>query len=134
MLDIANSRITGTAIRGHMAAELDDSDKKLIKSLAEMLEQFTLRRPNIPTLQIIMMLRLALDEGKSQKHYSEKWDIPPSTVSRAMLDMGKRTRQGQEGLGLIDERVSTHSLREHEVYLSTKGKALLLNNIKKLCK
>jgi hypothetical protein len=49
-----------------------------------------------------------------------------------MLDLGKRTRKGEEGLGLVDERVSAHSLREHEVYLSVKGRNMLQRAIKKL--
>ena len=113
---------------------MSDEDKKLVASLADVLDQFEALRPNMPLHQIKMLLKLSLDEGKSQKYYSEKWQYPPSTVSRAMLDLGKRTRKGEEGLGLVEERVSAHSLREHEVSLSIKGKALLAKLIKRLHK
>jgi DNA-binding MarR family transcriptional regulator len=102
--------------------------------LAEVLDQFETMRPNIPLHQVKMLVKLALDEGKSQKYYSEKWEYPPSTVSRAMLDLGMRTRKGEEGLGLVDFRTSAHSLREHEVFLSTKGKGLLSRVLKRLSK
>jgi DNA-binding MarR family transcriptional regulator len=114
--------------------EFDAEDKRVISGLVETLQQFADMRANIPIHQVIMLLRLSLDEGKSQKHYSDKWDLPPSTVSRGMLDLGKRTRKGEEGLGLIDERTAAHSLREHEVFLSPKGRTLMGKIIKRLCK
>jgi DNA-binding MarR family transcriptional regulator len=114
--------------------ELEDDEKKLLKGLSEVLEDFTMKRGNIPTLQIVMLLKLASEEGKSQRYYAEKWGIPPSTVSRAMLDLGKKTRAGEPGLGLIEEKVSAHSLREHEVYISLTGKTMLRKIAKKLSK
>jgi DNA-binding MarR family transcriptional regulator len=112
-------------------AEFSDDDKRMVRSLAEVLEQFTSLRPNIPAHQIIMLLRLALDEGKSQKFYSDNWDFSPSTVSRAILDLSDRTRKGEEGLGLLDRRVSVRSLREQEVFISPKGRTMLQRIIKK---
>ena len=117
-----------------VSAEMDEEEKKLLKNFATCLEEFTQRRPNIPVFHIVMLAWLALDEGKSQKHYSNKWGVPPATVSRIMLDFGKKMRHGETGMGLIDERISAHSLREHEVYLSDTGKALLRKVIKRLCK
>jgi DNA-binding MarR family transcriptional regulator len=111
-----------------------DDERKVLTGLAEVLDQFEALRPNIPLHQVKMLVKLALDEGKSQKYYSEKWDYPPSTVSRAMLDLGIRTRKGEEGLGLVDFRTSPHSLREHEVFLSVKGKSMLARAAKRLCK
>jgi DNA-binding MarR family transcriptional regulator len=51
-----------------------------------------------------------------------------------MLDLGQRTRKGEEGLGLVEQRTSAHSLREHEMSLSVKGRALLARIIKRLSK
>jgi DNA-binding MarR family transcriptional regulator len=131
MLQAANRK----DVKGmHVPNELSDDDKRLLAGLAEVLDQFEALRPNMPLHQVKMLLRLALDEGRSQRSYSEKWEYPPSTVSRAMLDLGKRTRKGEEGLGLVDERVSAHSLREHEVYLSTKGRTMLAKAARRLGK
>jgi hypothetical protein len=77
-----------------------DEEKRVLKGLAEVLEQFLLKRANIPLHQVTLLLRLAIDEGHSQKQYSDTLGFPPSTVSRAMLDLGKRRRSGDEGLGL----------------------------------
>ena len=105
--------------------ELGDDEKKVVAALVDALEQFEALRPNMPLHQAKMLLMLALEEGKSQKFYSGKWQYPTSTVSRAMLDLGKRMRKGEAGLGLVEEQVSFHSLREHEVSLSVKGRTLL---------
>jgi DNA-binding MarR family transcriptional regulator len=130
----ANQATGGSSGRGSAVTDLDDDDRRLLMGLAEVLDQFESMRPNIPLHQVKMLVKLALDEGKSQKYYSEKWEYPPSTVSRAMLDLGMRTRKGEEGLGLVDFRTSAHSLREHEVFLSTKGKGLLSRVLKRLSK
>lgn len=118
--------------RGAYGVTFADDEKRILKGLAEVLEQFQELRANLPLHQLIIMLRLSLDEGKSQKHYAQALGLPPSTVSRAMLDLGKRMRHGEEGLGLIEERTAAHSLREHEMFISTKGKAMLRSAIKKL--
>lgn len=117
-----------------MPAEMNEDEKRFIKKFISVLEEFTERRENIPVHHVAMLMELALDEGKSQKYYSNKWGTPPATVSRIMLDFGKRLRHGEPGMGLIDERISAHSLREHEVYLSDEGKALLRKVIGKLRK
>jgi len=105
--------------------ELGDDEKKIVAAMADALAQFEALRPNMPIIHLRMLLMLALEEGKSQKYYSGKWHYPTSTVSRAMLDMGRRMRKGEAGLGLVEEQVSFHSLREHEVSLSVKGRTLL---------
>lgn len=115
-----------------MPAEMNEDETKFIEKFISVLEDFTKHRPNMPVHHVEMLLKLALDEGKSQKYYSINWKTPPATVSRIMLDFGKRFRKGEAGMGLIDERVSDHSLREHEVYLSDKGSALLRKVIRKL--
>lgn len=135
MLDYAHNYNEAYGKGTHLVqSEIDEEEKKLLKNFANVLGEFTARRPNIPVFHIVMLAWLAMDEGKSQKYYSNKWGVPPATVSRIMLDFGKRLRHGEPGMGLIDERISAHSLREHEVYLSDTGKALLRKVIKRLCK
>lgn len=120
--------------KGRLEVEYGEDDRRIISGLVDVLQEFADKRANIPLHQVIMLLRLSLDEGKSQKFYSDRWELPRSTVSRAMLDLGKKTRKGEEGLGLVDERTAPHSLKEHEVYLSPKGRSLVSRIIKRLCK
>lgn len=118
----------------HVLTELDEDEKRLLASFIAVLMDFTSKRPNIPALHIVMMIQIALDEGKSQKYYSDKWGIPTSSVSRVVLDLSVKTRHGEPGLGLLELRVSPHSLREQEVCLSTTGRALLKKALRRLGK
>jgi hypothetical protein len=68
-----------------MSAEMHEEEKKSLKRLAEVLEEFTQRRPNMPAYHVVMLLQLALDEGKPQKYYCNKWSLSPATVSRILL-------------------------------------------------
>jgi DNA-binding MarR family transcriptional regulator len=117
-----------------VTAEFNDDERKVLRNLADVLEQFKLLRSNIPLHQVIMLLELALDEGKSQKFYSDHLELQPSTVSRGFLDLGQKLRNGEEGFGLVEHRVSAHSLREHEMFVSPKGRSMLQRIIKRLSK
>lgn len=121
--------------KGHQVlTDFDEDEKKLLASFVASLMEFTSKRPNIPALHIVMMFQIALDEGKSQRYYSDKWRIPPSTVSRVVLDLSIKTRMGEPGLGLLELRTSSHSLREQEIYLSPTGKALVKKAYKRMRK
>jgi hypothetical protein len=45
-------------------------------------------------------------------------------MSRHLLDIGDRDRNGNEGFGLVEQRVGLEDRRAHDVYLSTKARAL----------
>lgn len=108
-----------------MSEGFSDEERKALQSLADVLEQFMLLRYNIPLHHLVLLLRMGLDEGHSQKYYSGKLGYPTASVSRAFLDLGKKTRKGAQGLMLTDDRPSMASLREHETFPSIKGRALL---------
>lgn len=104
---------------------LTDEERRAVKVLCEMLEEFSQLRSNIPIHHLIVFLKIALDENHSQKHYAISTDLPASTVSRAVLDLGKKTRKGENGLGLVEASVALHSLREHQNKLTPRGASLL---------
>lgn len=107
-----------------MANGFTDDERKALECLLAIVKDFTALRPNMPLHQIVVMLQVALDEGKSLRHYTAKTEYPPSTVSRTFLDNGPKMRTGEEGLGLLEGRTSAHSLREYETHLTVKGRAL----------
>jgi DNA-binding MarR family transcriptional regulator len=119
-----------------VTTEFDEADKKIIKTLVEVLEEFTEKRATIPVSHIIVLMQIAMDEGHSQKYYSDKWGVPTSTVSSVVLELGVKARQGVvgSGLGLVEGRTSPHSLREHEIHLTVTGRALVKKVVKKLSK
>lgn len=77
-----------------MPAGMHEEEKKSLKRLAEVLEEFTQLRPNMPAYHVVMLLQLALDEGKPQK-YCNKWSLSPATVSRILLDFSKKKDAGR---------------------------------------
>jgi hypothetical protein len=115
-----------------MAADFTNDQMRLLRGLVALVEEFRDLRENIPSHQIEMVQGLAVNEGRTQKFYSDDWGMPPATVSRAFLDLGRKNRKGDDGLGLVEGRVSAHSLKEHEVYLATKGRSLLRRVLKGL--
>ncbi len=111
---------------------LTDDERKALKHLTEVLNEFISLRPNMPMHQLVVMLHVALDEGKSLKHYAAATEYPTSSVSRTFLDNGPKMRTGEEGLGLLEARPSAHSLREYETHLTVKGRSLFKTIARKL--
>lgn len=116
------------------STELSEEERKALKNLAEVLREFVALRPNMPIHQVLVMLSVALDEGKSLKHYARALEYPPSTVSRVFLDNGPKARSGEEGLGLLEAKSSIANLREHETYLTVKGRSLFRQVARRLLK
>lgn len=131
MLNITDKSIIPKGL-GVNNSGLSEDERKAIKALADIIEQMMALRPNMPIHQFVFLLRLALDEGHSQKYYAEKLGYAPSTVSRAVLDLGRKTRRGEEGLMLLEDRPSAHDLRLQELSLSARGMSLLRKFVKKL--
>jgi hypothetical protein len=115
-----------------VAGDLTDDERRALKAFADVLQEFVNRRANMPLHQIIVMLTVALDEGKSLKHYSALTKYPTSSVSRTFLDNGPKMRTGEEGLGLLEARASSHNLREYETHLTSKGRKLFKDIARKL--
>lgn len=115
-----------------MKKGMKDGERQAISRAIDALEAFTLERPNIPAGHIVAFLRLALDEGKSVKHYAEVNERETSTMARALLTLGSLNRKGEPGMMLIEDRISAHSRREYEVYLTAKGKTMLRRFVGKL--
>jgi hypothetical protein len=109
-----------------------DDERKALKGLSDVLDEFIKLRPNMPMHQLVVMIGVALDEGKSLKHYSTTLGYPTSSVSRTFLDNGPKMRTGEEGLGLLEARQSAHSLREYETHLTVKGRKMFKDTAKKL--
>lgn len=135
MLQVSDSRGSSSISGGKAVSAangLSDEERQQLKRFCEVLQEFIDLRPNMPMHQVVVMLAVALDEGKSLKHYAGVADYATSTVSRTFLDNGPKLRSGEEGLGLLEARPSTHSLREHETHLTTKGRALFRSVARKL--
>lgn len=101
---------------------MDDVNKRALRRLMHVMYRFRMVRKTMPVHLVEALLRVALDEGKSVKAYAEDSAVSTSVMSRHLLDLGSEFRNGDAGMGLIMKKVSGHSLREHEVYLTPKGR------------
>lgn len=110
---------------GGALEDMDEVNKRTLRRLLNALDRFRLVRQTIPLHLLTALFRVALDEGKSVKQYAQESAVSTSTMSRHLLDLGSEYRSGEQGLGLVEKRVSAHSLREQEVYLTPKGRKII---------
>jgi DNA-binding MarR family transcriptional regulator len=101
------------------------NDHKAASAFLRALDAFTGERNAIPTQYIRAFLLIALDEGKTVGEYAIKSGVSPSVMSRHVLDIGEFRRTKQPGLGLVYSKPNVMNLREHNVFLTDKGRALL---------
>ncbi len=105
-----------------VGAEVADESKRAVRRLMHVIHMFRKIRQTMPVHLIEALLRVYLDEGKSVRYYAEQSGVSTSVMSRHLLDLGSEFRNGEPGLGMIEKKVAARSLREQEVYLTSKGK------------
>ena|SRR5215204_5236996 len=81
--------------------------------------------PKMPTSYMAALLAVAMKPGHGPTEYAKDLGTIQPIMSRILLEIGVPVREGAQGLGLVDRRVSAESLRNQEYYLTQKGKALL---------
>jgi len=84
---------------------------------------------NMSVQSAISFLFLAQFEGHSLREYSEMLDVPQSTMSRHLLDLGPRLRDMSPGYGLIEQSIGVDDMRKRAYKLTAKGRALALTLI-----
>src|SRR5262245_42960712 len=85
---------------------------------------FRLIRKTMPLQYVTAFLLVAQEEGLSVSEYARRANVSVSVMSRHLLDIGDRTRRGEEGFGLVTARMRPENMREHEYVLTPKGRAL----------
>lgn len=101
-------------------------ERQVARSLLSALSPLLELRGDMNLQLVATFLLVALDEGKSKTEYMRRAGVERSTMSRHLLDLGEHTRRKDgEGLGLVTSRLHPESLREHQVYLTTRGRSLL---------
>ena len=106
-------------------SRISPEDRHAALKLFRGLSVFRAVRETMPLQYVTTFLTIAMDEGKSLNEYGKALNIPPSTMSRQLQDLGPSTRKGITGLKLIESHFAPGSLREKEVYLTPKGLSLL---------
>jgi DNA-binding MarR family transcriptional regulator len=97
----------------------------LIDLLLKVLDPCFRIRATMPARHIQALLLVAQKEGRTVTELAKIADIPVTTMSRILLDMGERTRYFEEGAGLVQGEDNPLNRRERLYSLTHKGRALL---------
>lgn len=107
------------------------SDKELM-NLFNALEEFRKLNPNMSVQQIMTLILVAINEGKSLKELAAVIKIKIPTLSRILIDLGFRNRRMEPGHNLVECRQDPMELRKNQYTLSRRGIYLIESVLKKL--
>ncbi len=80
--------------------------------------------PEFPLQYAVCLAEISLDEGLSLTALSGKTGMPLSTVSRIVGALSKHRQKGTP-YGLIRVTISPEERRKKELYLTTRGRAII---------
>lgn len=129
MLNIATNSIEDTGVI-RMPSKFDRtlSDEEIAAARGLLLalknfKQFPVS--HLPLGYVLTFLEVCVDEGKGVMEYAERAEVPPTVMTRHLLDIGDRNRAREEGFGLITQERDKLDLRRHHARITPKGKALM---------
>lgn len=105
--------------------KLSEAEAKALIKARRLVEAFRKVDHKIPASYIAAYLAVALEPSKGPTHYAKVLGTIQPIASRMLLEIGPKARHKDEPLGLVDKDVSPHSLRDHEYFLTLRGKALM---------
>ena len=105
-------------MNNHFATE---PAEKLVHALAP----FFVLRERLPARSIQVLLLVAAHEGETVGDFSRRAAVPNSSMSRLLLDLGPRARDGTEGMGLLVRRGDPANFLKAQYFLTPKGRALV---------
>jgi len=105
--------------------ELDDVDRDSVERLIRIIDLFRTLDARMPSSYIRAFLAVCLKPGAGPTDYAKDMGTIQPIMSRLLLEIGKKARERDEGLGLVDRQASPESLRNQEYYLTPKGRHLL---------
>jgi DNA-binding MarR family transcriptional regulator len=107
--------------------EPDERERKAALRAFRVVDAFREVEPRMPSSYMAAFLAVAMKPGYGPTEYAKDLGTIQPIMSRILLEIGEHPRAGSEGLGLVDRRVSSESLRNQEYYVTPKGRTLLRN-------
>src|SRR5262245_43196731 len=104
-------------------SQLSFSLRKDLLVLMRALEIFAGEQRSMSLQQIMTFVLVALYEAKSVGEYRRQTETDPAVMARHLLDVGAGGRR--KGLGVVTYRQHPLKEREHQYFLSEKGRALI---------
>lgn len=96
-----------------------------LRTLTSVLSRFRSEDAEMPIQQMVVLLWVASNEGKTQRELRASLDMASSTSSRNLAALSKVHRLGKEGLGLIDFIDDPLDRRAKQLWLTPKGRAFI---------
>lgn len=106
-------------------AEPSEDDAQLISRGLDLVQAFRAVEPAMPTSYMAAFLIVALKPGLGVARYADELGMIRPIASRILLEIGKKTRTGGPGLGLVDSVQSSEDLRYFNYFLTADGRRLL---------
>ncbi len=97
---------------------------KEIRNFLLLLRELQKIDQEFPLQYAVCLAEISLDEGMSLTRLSEKTGMAISTISRIVGALSKHRQKGTP-YGLIKVKISAEERRRKELYLTTKGKAII---------
>ncbi|MBR0937550.1 hypothetical protein [Bradyrhizobium jicamae] len=104
---------------------LSDEARQAAKALRLAIEPFVAANPTIPASYIISFLTVAEKEGRPVNEYANEVGIYKAVMTRHLLDLGERSRNGGEGMNVISQVRDKQDLRINRSFINEKGSNLL---------
>jgi DNA-binding MarR family transcriptional regulator len=126
MLSFAKTNHETTGV--HMAKSertLNEEEIAAARALYLALKNFTDLRPTMPLQYVMTYLQVCMEEGKGVLEYAADAGVPPTVMTRHLLDIGDRNRVGEQGFGLVTQERDRNDLRRHHARITTAGHALI---------
>lgn len=117
-----------------MPKSFNDDELREIRSFHTALGVFRQVRRDMPLQYVLTLLLVATDEGKTVTEYARMTGTSASVMSRHLLDIGERNRHMEDGFGLVMYKANPTNLREHQYYLTPKGRATIQQAIRSMRK
>lgn len=106
---------------------LPDADAIKMERLMHSIQAFRDVRADMPASSMVGFLTVALKPGITPSEASvflgQSWT--PSMTSRLLLELGPQKRNGEDGLGLIEQTIDRSDLRGKHYTLTIAGRKLL---------
>ena len=101
-------------------------DKSAIHALLRALKPLSdIRGTRMPLSYVIVFLTVALDEGKSVGSYARALGIKNRlTMSRFLKHIGRKGRNGNDGLELVTSRPDPSVYQGTQIFLTAKGRTI----------
>ena len=103
----------------------DEAERKSVRVALTALSPFYEFRGAMPLQYVTAFLLVAEEEGLGVGEYAKRANVSISVMSRHLQDIGDRNRHMDEGFGLVTSRSNPLNMREKEVLLTDKGRAVI---------